>query len=68
MSDNNNWNSSDIQIKIQGFTTSHTKVIKKLFPVNNLINLIPGGPIAYDPIFILVKDDVIPSLKFKILN
>ena len=24
MSDNNNWNSSDIQIKIQGFTTSHT--------------------------------------------
>jgi len=36
-----------------------TKVIKKLFPVNNLIDLIPGGPIASDPIFIMAKDDVI---------
>jgi len=65
---NNNWKSSDIQIKVQGFTTSHTKVIKKLFPANNLIDLIPGGPIASDPIFIMVKDYVTPSLKFKILN
>ena len=66
--DNNNWDSSDIQINIEGISTSHIKVIKKLFPANNLIDLIPGGPIASDPIFIMVKNYVTPSLKFKILN
>ena len=66
--ENNNWDSSDIQINIEGSSTSHTKVIKKLFPANNLIDLMPGGPIAADPIFIMAKDYVTPSLKFKILN
>jgi hypothetical protein len=66
--DNNNWDSSDIQTNIKGSSTSHTKVVKKLFPANNLIDLIPGGPIASDPIFIMVKDHLTPSLKFKILN
>jgi hypothetical protein len=66
--DDNNWDLSDIRINIEGQSTSHTKVIKKLFPANNLIDLIPGGPIASDPIFIMVKDYVTPSLQFKILN
>ena len=74
ISDNNNnlhydnWDLSDIQINIEGFTTSHKKFIKKLFPANNLIELIPGGPIASDPIFIMIKDYVTPPLQFKILN
>ena len=74
ISDNNNnlhydnWDLSDIQINIEGLSTSHKKLIKKLFPANNLIELIPGGPIASDPIFVMVKDYVTPSLQFKILN
>ena len=66
--DKDSWELSDILINIKGNTTSHTKVIKKLFPANNLINLIPGGPITSDPIFIMVKDYVVPSLKFKIIK
>ena len=74
ISDNNNnlyydnWDLSDIQINIEGLSTSHKKVMKKLFPANNLIDLIPGGPAASDPIFVKIKDYVAPSLQFKILN
>jgi len=61
-----NWELTDIPINIKGQSTTHTKIIKKLFPANNLIELSPGGGIASDPIFIKVKDYVSPALKFKV--
>jgi hypothetical protein len=66
--ENDNWELSDILINIKGQTTFHTKIIKKLFPANNIIELDSGGPISSDPIFIKLKDYVAPSLKFKIIE
>ena len=74
ISDNNNnahydnWESSDIPINIKGGTATQTKIIKKLFPANNIIELNPGGPISTDPIFIKLKDYDTPSLKFMIID
>ena len=76
ISDNNNnlhyyrndWDSAGIQINIKGSSTSHTKLIKKTFSANGLIDLNSGGPVSSDPIFIMIKDYVTPPLRFEILN
>jgi hypothetical protein len=74
ISDNNNnrhyknWESSEIPINIQGVQTTQTKIIKKMFPANNIIELDSGGPFSSDPIFIKLKDYVAPTLKFMVLE
>jgi len=66
--DKDNWELSDILINIKGQTTFHTKIFKKNFTANNIIELDSGGPISSDPIFIKLKDYVVPPLKFKIIK
>ena len=59
-----NWIQTDILINIQGQNSLHDKVVKKLFPANNLIELLPGGPVSSDPIFIEFRGYKPPSLEF----
>ena len=59
-----NWSQTDIQTHIQGQTSLHDKVIKKVFPADNLIELRPGGPVSSDPIFIEFLGYKAPSLEF----
>ena len=59
-----NWVETDILISIQGQTSVHDRVVKKIFPANNLIELRSGGPISSDPIFIEFLGHKSPSLEF----
>jgi hypothetical protein len=61
------WTSSDIPIKVQGWSTTHTRVVKKDFPAG-IITLNPGGPVASSPILIKVQEPTSLPLAFEVLN
>ena len=61
------WTSSDIPIKVRGYTTTHTRVVEMDFPAG-MITLNPGGPIASSPILIRVHNGTAPSLEFEVLD
>ena len=65
--DFDSWTSSDIPIKVRGFTTTHTHVVTKDFPAGR-ISLPPGGPIASSPILIKVQNDTAPPLEFEVVD
>ncbi len=61
------WTPTDIPINVQGFTTTHTRVVKKDFPAG-MITLNPGGPIASSPILIKVHNYTAPSFEFEVID
>jgi hypothetical protein len=61
------WTPSDIPIHVRGFSTAHTRVVKKDFAAG-IITLSPGGPVASSPILIEVHDYAAPALGFEVLN
>lgn len=61
------WTPSDIPIHVRGFSTAHTRVVKKDFTAG-IITLSPGGPVASSPILIEVRDYTAPALGFEVLN
>jgi len=61
------WTPADIRIHVRGFTTAHTRVVKKDFTAG-IITLSPGGPVASSPILIEVHDHTAPALGFEVLN
>jgi hypothetical protein len=61
------WTPLDIPINVQGFSTKHTRVVKKDFPAGEA-TLSPGGPVASSPILIEVHDYTAPALGFEVLN
>jgi hypothetical protein len=67
--DFDSWTPSDIPIHVRGFTTTHTRVVKKDFPAG-IITLVPGGPIASSPILIKVHDytSTEPTFEFEVLD
>ena len=61
------WTSTDIPIRVRGWSTTHTRVVKKNFPAG-IITLRPGGPVASSPILIKILNYTPPSLEFEVLN
>lgn len=61
------WTPSDIPINVQGYSTKHTRVVKKGFAAG-MITLSPGGPVAASPVLIKVHDHTAPALGFEVLN
>lgn len=61
------WSHTDIPINVRGFTTTHTRVVKKDFPAGT-ITLNPGGPIASSPILIKVHGYSAPNYEFEVLE
>lgn len=61
------WTPTDIPISVRGFTTIHTRVVKKDFS-SGMITLSPGGPIAASPILIEVHNYAAPALGFEVIN
>ena len=45
------WAPTDIRIHVRGFSTAHTRVVKKDFAAG-MITLSPGGPVSASPILI----------------
>lgn len=65
--DFDSWTTTDIPINVRGFTTTHTRVVKKDFPAG-IITLVPGGPVAASPILIKVHDYTAPPFEFEVLD
>jgi len=63
------WTTTDIPVNVEGYTTTHTRVIKKDFPAG-VITLNPGGPVASSPILIEVHGHTHaePTLEFEVLG
>lgn len=61
------WTSTDIPINVRGWSTTHTRVVKKEFPAGN-ITLAPGGPVASAPILIKIDNYTPPSSEFEVFN
>lgn len=59
------WKPTDIRINVRGFTTTHTRVVKKDFDPG-MITLSPGGPVAASPILIEVHNYSAPALGFEV--
>ncbi|MGW8181874.1 MAG: hypothetical protein ACWGQW_24360, partial [bacterium] len=62
-----NWESTDIKVHVRGFSTAHTRVVKKDFTAG-IITLSAGGPVASCPILIEVHNLRTPALGFEVLN
>ena len=60
------WTPTDIPVKVRGFTTTHTRVVKKAFPAGT-ITLEPGGPVAASPVLIELASAV-PVPDLEVLN
>ena len=56
---------TDIKVKVVGGSSEHTKVVKKKFPAGP-ISLAAGGPVASSPILISVAEPL-PELGFRVL-
>jgi hypothetical protein len=56
---------TDIKVKVVGLGSDHTKVLKKKFPAG-VITLFPGGPTSASPILISVTGDAVPEFGFEI--
>jgi hypothetical protein len=61
------WTPTDIPINVQGYSTRHTRVVKKDFAAG-VITLSPGGPVAASPILIEAHEYTAPALVFEVLN
>jgi hypothetical protein len=63
------WTPTDIPIHVRGYTTTHTRVVKKEFPAGT-ITLSAGGPIASSPILIDVHgfSATEPSFEFQVVD
>jgi hypothetical protein len=61
------WTPSDIRVHVRGYSTAHTRVVKKDFAAGT-ITLSSGGPVASSPILIEVHDLAVPALGFEVLN
>ena len=56
---------TDIKVKVVGSSSEHTKVLKKNFPAG-VITLFAGGPISTSPILISVIGDAFPEFGFEL--
>jgi hypothetical protein len=56
---------TDIKVKVVGGSSEHTKVLKKKFPAG-VITLFAGGPISASPILISVTGDAFPEFGFEL--
>lgn len=61
------WTPTDIRIHVRGFSTAHTRVVKKDFAAG-IVTLSPGGPVASSPILVEVHDYVVPAPGFAVLD
>lgn len=61
------WTPTDIRIHVRGFSTAHTRVVKKDFSAG-IVTLSPGGPVAASPILIEVHGYTAPALGFELVN
>jgi hypothetical protein len=56
---------TDIKVKVVGDGSEHTKVLKKNFPAG-VITLFAGGPISASPILISVTGEAFPEFGFEL--
>lgn len=61
------WIPTDIPISVRGFSTTHTRVVKKDFPAG-IATLSPGGPVASSPVLIGLQNHTSPPLEFEVLG